>query len=228
MADLLADDVKELLEKKMGDERILKQILRACEHDEVISNYERNYVKRLVEKHLLRVQQVKVPKTPTSSPPDVEIPPSPQSTGTVVVKPTPASESAGKNKKVMIIFLVVAFAIVVSAALSMSSQPDDTVLPVDTPITEPDVLSIRADLESYQKGDLISISGISPTLDNVNISITDPNNQVSWTETIPVRDDGRYSTLTIAGGAGWEESGTFTITAESGSESASFTFSFTG
>ena len=58
MADLLADDVKELLEKKMGDERILKQILRACEHDEVISNYERNYVKRLVEKHLLRVQQV--------------------------------------------------------------------------------------------------------------------------------------------------------------------------
>ena len=30
----------------------LKQIRRACEHNEVISNYERNYVRKLAEKHL--------------------------------------------------------------------------------------------------------------------------------------------------------------------------------
>ena len=45
MSDPFFDDVKELLDKGKGDERILKQIFRACENNEVISNYERNYVK---------------------------------------------------------------------------------------------------------------------------------------------------------------------------------------
>lgn len=54
MADSLLDDVKALLDKDFGDDRILKQICRACEHNEIISNYERNYVKQLAEKHLGR------------------------------------------------------------------------------------------------------------------------------------------------------------------------------
>ena len=52
MSDMLLDDVKALLDKDFGDDRILKQICRACEHDEVISNYERNYVRELAEKYL--------------------------------------------------------------------------------------------------------------------------------------------------------------------------------
>ena len=38
MTDPLIDDVKALLDKEKGDERILKQIYRACENNEVISN----------------------------------------------------------------------------------------------------------------------------------------------------------------------------------------------
>ena len=52
--DSLLDDVKALLEKDFGDDRILKQIRRACENNEIISNFERNYVKKLAEKHLGR------------------------------------------------------------------------------------------------------------------------------------------------------------------------------
>ncbi|AFS83466.1 hypothetical protein [Candidatus Nitrosopumilus sediminis] len=52
MTDPLLDDVKALLDKDFGDDRILKQICRACENNEVISNYERNYVRKLAEKHL--------------------------------------------------------------------------------------------------------------------------------------------------------------------------------
>ena len=52
MSDPLYDDVKELLENGAGDERILKQILRACENNEVISNYERSYVQKLAERYL--------------------------------------------------------------------------------------------------------------------------------------------------------------------------------
>jgi len=52
MTDPLLDDVKDLLDKDFGDDRILKQIYRACKNNEVISNYERNYVRKLAEKHL--------------------------------------------------------------------------------------------------------------------------------------------------------------------------------
>ena len=82
MDDSLLDDVKALLEKDFGDDRILKQIYRACENNEVISNYERNYVRQLAEKHLGRRKEVEqtsppVEQTPppeTPSVPDVEIP----------------------------------------------------------------------------------------------------------------------------------------------------------
>ena len=58
MTDPLIDDVQALLDKEKGDERILKQIFRACENNEVISNYERNYVRNLAEKYLGRVPPV--------------------------------------------------------------------------------------------------------------------------------------------------------------------------
>ena len=48
----ILDDAKALLDKELGDKRILEQICRASENDEVISNFERNYVKKLAEKHL--------------------------------------------------------------------------------------------------------------------------------------------------------------------------------
>ena len=66
MNDPLLDDVKALLDKDFGDDRILKQICRACENNEVISNYERNYVKKLSEKHLGRR-----PETVQTPPPSV-------------------------------------------------------------------------------------------------------------------------------------------------------------
>ena len=58
MTDPLIDDVQALLDKEKGDERILKQIFRACENNEVISNYERNYVRNLAEKYLGRAPPV--------------------------------------------------------------------------------------------------------------------------------------------------------------------------
>ena len=54
------------MEKDFGDDRILKQIRRACENNEIISNFERNYVKKLAEKHLGRkpdIPPVEKPET---------------------------------------------------------------------------------------------------------------------------------------------------------------------
>jgi len=86
---------------------------------------------------------------------------------------------------------------------------------------------IKTDFSSYNKKDIISINGISDTSGSVNLSITNQNNELVWTEQVSLKSDGRYSTLAIAGGPGWENSGTYTIKVDNGQETTSNTFSFT-
>jgi hypothetical protein len=89
------------------------------------------------------------------------------------------------------------------------------------------IFSINTDLKSYKKNDIVSIFGTSKTIGTVTISIENKNGQVIWSEHIPVKDNGRFATLTVAGGKGWEDPGTFIITAEIGPERESNSFSFT-
>ena len=86
---------------------------------------------------------------------------------------------------------------------------------------------IQTDLASYGNKDLISISGMSDTTGTVNLSIENQNNQLVWTEQVSLKSDGRFSTLAIAGGSGWENSGIYTIKVDNGMETESSTFSFT-
>jgi len=87
---------------------------------------------------------------------------------------------------------------------------------------------IKTDLKSYQKGDIISISGESNLSfgNSITISINNSKNELVWSEQANVKTNGQFSTLTFAGGPGWEQFGTFTIVAESDSEKTSNTFSF--
>ena len=88
-------------------------------------------------------------------------------------------------------------------------------------------LSIQTDLESYNKKDLISINGVSDSIGSVNLSIENQNNKLVWAEQISLKNGGQFSTLAIAGGDGWEKSGTYTIKVDNGKETKSDTFSFT-
>jgi len=226
MTDSLLDDVKALLNKDFGDDRILKQICRACENDEVISNYERNYVRKLAEKHLGRrpeVVQTKIPVEEKPIVPDVVIPEiqSVQKIQTFQPPPPRILSSNSKNSKLMLAIGGVALVIIIAVAASFSGISDVT--PTNS---IPDMLSIQTDLLSYNKKDIISISGISDTSGTVNLSIKNINNELVWTEQVSLKSDGRYSTLAIAGGQGWESSGTYTINIDNGVETKSNTFSF--
>jgi len=118
----------------------------------------------------------------------------------------------------------VALVIIIVVAVSFSSISDVTSIPTNS---ISDTLSINTDLSSYNKKDIISISGISDTSGNVNLSIKNKNNELVWAEQVSLKNDGRYSTLAIAGGPGWENSGTYTINIDNGVETKSHTFSFT-
>jgi len=222
MSDMLLDDVNSLLDGDFGDDRILKQIARACKNNEVISNYERNYVQKLAEQHLGR-------KPPTSQKseittpeiPKIEIPkPEP-----VIIQPsTPVHNPSNKNSKLFLGFGGIAVVIIVAAALLVSNNVDS---PPSDIVSEIEIeLSIQTDLSTYTKSDLISINGISQNSNVVNLSILNPNNDLVWAEQVSVKSDGRYSTLAIADGEGWENSGTYNIKVEDGITTKSLKFSF--
>ncbi len=238
MTDSLLDDVNALLDKDIGDDRILKQICRACENDEVISNYERNYVRKLAEKHLGRRPEaiqtkISVEEKPTdpdvdiqetSITPDIIIPETPSVQKIQTFQPPPPRITSAnlKNSKLMLGIGGVALVIIIAVAASFNGLSDVT--PTNS---TPDTLSIQTDLSSYDKKDIISISGMSDTSGTVNLSIENKNNELVWAEQVSLKNDGRYSTLAIAGGPGWESSGTYTINIDNGVETRSISFSFT-
>ena len=234
MTDDLLDDVKALLEKDFGDDRILKQIRRACENNEVISNFERNYVRKLAEKHLGRKPDTPAPvEKPVV--PDVVLPetattqqtPSIQKTQTIRKESPRVSSGSSKNSKAMIGIGVAALAIIIAVAVSFSgtsTTPDAVKNPTDT-VTQS--LLVQTDFASYNNKDIISINGISDTSGSVNLSIENQKGELVWAEQLSLKSDGRYSTLAIAGGPGWESSGTYTIKVDNGAETKSSTFSFT-
>ena len=232
--DPLLDDVKALLEKDFGDDRILKQILRACENNEVISNFERNYVKKLAEKHLGRKPEtpnVEKPETLVEKTvvPDVVIPETSSVQKTQTIRTTqPKISSSSKNSKLMIGIGIVALIAIIAAAVSfggISSITPNTVPPITN--TETESLMIQTDFSSYNNKDIISINGVSDTTGSVNLSIENQKGNLVWTEQLSLKSDGSYSTLAIAGGPGWESSGTYTIKVDNGAETKSSTFSFT-
>jgi hypothetical protein len=235
MNDMLLDDVNSLLDGDFGDDRILKQIARACKNNEVISNYERNYVQKLAEQYLGKKPPID-PSTISENPPtipDIVIPPidpSPQ----IQIDPSPqtnqsfsfsSSNSGLKNPKLILGFGSVALVIIVAAAILFSSSsnsfPSNSISDVEIQ------LSVQTDLSSYVQKDIISINGICNNSEVVNLSITNGNNDLIWAEQLSVKNNNVYSTLTIAGGSGWENSGTYTVTVDSGYEIKSIAFSFT-
>ena len=232
MNDILLDDVNALLNGDFGDDRILKQIARACKNNEVISNYERNYVQKLAEQYLGKKPKITSPKKPENTPsiipeviiPEVTIPKIENSMQTQTFQSSSNSKPSLKNSKFIFgiggITLIIIIAAVILSTNNTDSFSSDSISDI-----EPTLL-IETDLSSYAHKDLISINGISKNSNVVNLSIQNQNNILVWAEQISVKNNGEYSTLAIAGGSGWETSGTYTIKVDNGSEIKSISFSF--
>ena len=223
MSDMLLDDVNSLLDGDFGDDRILKQIARACKNNEVISNYERNYVQKLAEQHLGKKPLTnKKPETITPEIPRIEIPKPKPLVTTQLSQPNNHSKS--KNPKLFLGFGGIAVVIIIVAAFLLSNDVDPSQSNIASEIKIE--LSVQTDLSSYAKSDLISINGVSQNSNIVNLSILNQNNDLVWAEQVSVKSDGRYSTLAIADGEGWENSGTYNIKVEDGTEIKSIKFTF--
>ena len=220
------DDVNSLLDGDFGDDRILKQIARACKNNEVISNYERNYVQKLAEQYLGQKPKIISPKEPENTiiTPDVVIPKIEPTVQAQIFQPTPSTTRTNlKNSKLILGFGGVAVIIIAAILFSFSSTDSIT---SNSGSEIKSQLTLETDFTSYSQNDIISIHGMSSTR-IVNLTIENQINELVWAEQISVNDNQKYSTLAIAGGPGWENSGTYTLMVDTGSDIKSVTFSFT-
>ena len=223
---MLLDDVNSLLDGDFGDDRILKQIARACKNNEAISNYERNYVQKLAEQYLGRKPEITNVTIPDDSMNDDSMPKIESSISSQIFESQSSSSSNFnlKNSKLFLGFGGVALIIIIAAAILLSNNTDSFSSNSESPLKV--TLSVNTDLNSYTQTDLISINGVSINTEIVNLSIINQNNELVWAEQVSVKNDGQYSTLAIADGSGWEISGTYTLKVENGSEIKSITFLF--
>jgi hypothetical protein len=230
MADTILGDVKDLLLNEKGDLKVLERIKRAAENDEVISVYERDYVKELVEKHLRPIYK---PVEPTEK--TTELFEEQEQTSEIISEEPkeqkPFFEFKSKNPKTTkYAFAIgaIALAIILVVGVSQSGTidlPTQTVTPA-SPTTSG--LVVNTDVSSYETGDIISVSGNSdPSLGNtVALSIENTDGDLVWYEDIKIKSSGGYSTLVIAGGNGWEKSGQYSLKAEHGNKIKEISFSF--
>jgi len=224
MSDEILEDVKELLDAEVGSKKILQQIKRAAENNEAISNYERNYVAKLIQEiHKPIEPEVETPSETTTASissqkeqiatlvPELQTP--------LIIEHKPRDKT---NTKVMIGGGAIAVAIIVAVIIGTNGID----VGPNTIIKSSGLLEI--DQKSYNKKDIISISGKSKTSlgDTINLLIENVDNELIWIDDIKIKSSGEYSTLAIAGGPGWEKSGVYTLKMKHGSEEEQITFNF--
>ena len=90
--------------------------------------------------------------------------------------------------------------------------------------------SLETDRSSYEASDIISISGkiTSTSTGTVKLFIENEKNQVIWTENLNLKNNGEFSTLLIAGGQGWQNSGKYFLNVEYNEFSKEVSFDFIG
>jgi hypothetical protein len=206
-----------------GDVKKLREIRDTVRHDNFITTDNKNYVESLITMYLKNqpfdkslssqrpVTKIKLQSKPTTSSSD--------SKSNVAVSFSP-------NKKIGVLAgVVAAIAIIVIVGFSATNQTDiiDSTL---SSISEP--LLVNVDQTTYQRADIISISGNSKSASthSVELSIENTNGVKIWNENINLKNDGKFSTLVIAGGGGWENDGTYTLKAEQGDLANKIEFKF--
>ena len=131
------------------------------------------------------------------------------------------------SKKILFIAASIVVAVIAIGVASTQFDLGDFSNPI---ITTPKTtgLSIATDQRSYNKGDIISISGTSETSSGseIKLSIQNPDGKLVWSENVKVKNNGKFSTLLIAAGAGWNDNGEYTLNAEHGSLTNQLKFDF--
>jgi len=193
-----------LIRHHHGDVKKLREIRDTIRHDNFITTEDKNYVESLITMHL---KNQPLDKSLSRKQPDIKIKLQPKPTLSSPDLKNNSAFSFSSNKKLGIlggvaaaiaIIVIVGFTAIDSTVSSTASNP----------------LLVNIDQTTYQRADIISISGDTNSYTkSVELSIENTNGVKIWKETINPKNDGQFSTLIIAGGGGWENNGVYTLKA---------------
>ena len=210
-------DLDDLIRHRHGDVKKLREIRDTIRHDNFVTTDNKNYVESLITMYLKNHPFAK-PSSHQQS--DTKIKLQPKSTPNSSDSKNNVAFSFSSNKKLGILAgVVAAIAIIVIVGFTAINQTSTT-------ITEP--LLVNVDQATYQRADIISISGNSKSVStqSVELSIENANGKKIWNENINPKKDGQFSTLVIAGGNGWENDGVYILKATHSDLASEIEFKF--
>jgi len=201
-------DLDDLIRHRHGDIKKLREIRDTIRHDNFITTEDKNYVESLITMHL---KNQPLDKSVSRKQPDTKIKLQPKPTLSSPDLKNNFTFSFSSNKKLGILGgVAAAIAIIVIVGFTAINTPIDST--VSSTASNP--LLVNIDQTTYQRADIISISGDTNSYTkSVELSIENTNGVKIWKETINPKNDGQFSTLIIAGGGGWENNGVYTLKA---------------
>jgi len=201
-------DLDDLIRHRHGDVKKLRDIRDTVRHDNFITTEDKNYVESLITMHL---KNQPLDKSVSRKQPDTKIKLQPKPTLSSPDLKNNFTFSFSSNKKLGILGgVAAAIAIIVIVGFTAINTPIDST--VSSTTSNP--LLVNIDQTTYQRADIISISGDTNSYTkSVELSIENTNGVKIWKEVINPKNDGQFSTLIIAGGGGWENNGVYTLKA---------------
>jgi len=201
-------DLDDLIRHHHGDVKKLREIRDTIRHDNFITTEDKNYVESLITMHL---KNQPLDKSVSRKQPDTKIKLQPKPTTTSSDSKSNLTFNFSSNKKLGILGgVAAAIAIIVIVGFTAINTPIDST--VSSTASNP--LLVNIDQTTYQRADIISISGDTNSYTkSVELSIENTNGVKIWKEVINPKNDGQFSTLIIAGGGGWENNGVYTLKA---------------
>ena len=201
-------DLDDLIRHHHGDVKKLREIRDTVRHDNFITTEDKNYVESLITVHL---KNQPLDKSLSRKQPDTKIKLQPKPTLSSPDLKNNFTFNFSSNKKLGILGgVAAAIAIIVIVGFTTINTPIDSI--VSSTASNP--LLVNIDQTTYQRADIISISGDTNSYTkSVELSIENTNGVKIWKEIINPKNDGQFSTLIIAGGAGWENNGVYTLKA---------------
>jgi len=201
-------DLDDLIRHHHGDVKKLREIRDTVRHDNFITTEDKNYVESLITIHL---KNQPLDKSVSRKQPDTKIKLQPKPTLSSPDLKNNLTFNFSSNKKLGILGgVAAAIAIIVIVGFTANNTPIDSTLSS----TAGNPLLVNIDQTTYQRADIISISGDTNSYTkSIELSIENTNGVKIWNEIINPKNDGQFSTLIIAGGGGWENNGVYTLKA---------------
>lgn len=220
-------DIDDLIRLDRGDTKRLRNIRDVIKHDNFITSVDKKYVESLISAYL-RNQSLDGSEVNIKSRTVVELKDNVKPTG----RETTSSSSlfSGSNNKKLGILAGVAAAIALVVVVGFSASTDQidiTTVSDIIPSSTPQII-INVDGSSYKTADIISISGSIKSANgkSVELSIENTSGDKIWREYIDIKNNGQFSTLIIAAGFGWDDSGTYVLKAQHNELENKIKFSF--